>query len=191
MRSPSNPMQTTTDRVPSQIVTQSFSPLSGLNWLRVLLLVLFLGGLSACATLGEREQQVKVAMTSMAPLESTLMEQRYLIKLRIQNRSRSPLSIDGVSFDLSLNGKAFASGVSNQQTTVAAYDESLLEVKVSSTLFGVIRQIQSMQEMGGKPFAYEISGNLSTADSYFNLPFRESGEIDLSAGSRKTVPLNQ
>lgn len=118
------------------------------------------------------------------------MEQRYLIKLRIQNRSQKPLTIDGMSFDLKLNGKAFASGVSNQQATASAYGETMLEAKVSSTIFGVMRQLQSMQEMGSKPFQYEISGNLSIPDSYFNVPFRESGEIDLSTGSKKQAPLN-
>ncbi len=163
--------------------------LSGFDWLQLLMLLLFLSGLTACATLGQQEQRVKVTLTSMIPLESTLMEQRYLIKLRIQNRSQKPLSIDGVSFDLELNGKDFASGVSNQQATAAAYGEALLEVKVSSTIFGVIRQIQSLQEMEGKPFHYQISGNLSTSNGFFNVPFRESGEIDLSAGS-KYQPLN-
>jgi LEA14-like dessication related protein len=148
------------------------------------LLLLCLIGLTACATLGEREQRLKVTMSSIIPLESTLMEQRYLIKLRIQNRSNKPLTIDGVSFDLELNGKAFASGVSNQQANAAAYGEALLEVKVSSTIFGVIRQIQSIQELGGKPFEYQISGNLSTPDSFFNLPFRESGEIDIGPQTR-------
>lgn len=164
--------------------------LSGFKCLQMLMLLLFLSGLSACATLGQHEQRVKVTVTSMMPLESTLMEQRYLIKLRIQNRSQKPLSIDGVSFDLELNGKDFASGVSNQQITATAYGEALLEVKVSSTIFGVIRQIQSLQELEGKPFQYQISGNLSTPGSFINLPFRESGEIDLSAGSKKQAPLN-
>lgn len=146
------------------------------------LLLLLLLGLSACATLGRHEQRLKVTLSSITPLPSTLMEQRYLTKLRVQNRSNKPLTIDGVSFDLKLNGKDFASGVGNQQQTLPAFGETLLEVKVSSSLFGVIRQIQSIPELEGKPFVYEISGNLSTPDHFFNLPFRETGEIDLSRG---------
>lgn len=153
---------------------------SGCHCLRALIPILIMSSLSACATLGDHEDRVKVTLTGMTPLESTLMEQRYLIKLRIQNRSQQPLTIDGVSFDMSLNGKAFASGVSNQNVTAQAYGEALLEVKVSSTIFGVIRQIQSIQELEGKPFRYEISGNLSTPDTFFRVPFKESGEIDLN-----------
>ena len=146
------------------------------------LLLLLLFGLTACATLGPHEKRLKVTLVSIMPVESTLMEQRYLVKLRVQNRSTKALTIDGVSFDLRLNGKDFASGVGNQQTTIPGYGDSLLEMKVSSSLFGVIRQIQSIPELEGKPLGYEISGNLSTPEHIFNLPFRENGEIDLSRG---------
>ena len=161
------------------LVNQTQHPFSDYSRLRVLICILILSILSACATLGEPEERIKVTITNIKPLESTLMEQRYLIKLRIQNRSRDPLTIDGVSFDMDLNGKAFASGVSNQNVTAPAYGEALLEVKASSTLFGVIRQIQSLQENEGKSFQYAISGNLSTPDSFLRVPFKESGEIDL------------
>lgn len=145
-------------------------------------MMLLLLGLTACASLGPQEKRLKVTLSSIMPVESTLMEQRYLVKLRVQNRSSKPLTIDGVSFDLRLNGKDFASGVGNQQTTIPGYGDSLLEMKVSSSLFGVIRQIQSIPEMEGKPLAYEISGNLSTPAHFFNLPFRQTGEIDLGRG---------
>ena len=141
--------------------------------------MLFLCTLAACATLGNYEERVRVTITDMMPLESTLMEQRYLIKLRIQNRSNQPLVINGVSFEMSLNGKAFASGVGNQNVTAPAYGEAMIEVKASSTIFGLIRQIRSIPELETKPFQYEISGNLSTTDDFFRIPYNESGEIDL------------
>ncbi|MCU7937105.1 MAG: hypothetical protein KZQ99_19915 [Candidatus Thiodiazotropha sp. (ex Dulcina madagascariensis)] len=56
---------------------------------------------------------------------------------------------------------------------------ALLEIKVSGSLFGVIRQVQSLQKLEDKPFQYRISGSLSRPNSLFNLPFNESGEIDL------------
>ena len=149
--------------------------------LKSILSIVVLLVLSACASLIDQEQRVKISINDMVPLDATLMEQRYLIKLRVQNRSGDPLVIDGMSFDLKLNGKAFASGVSNQQISVPAYAESLLEVKVSSTIFGIIRQFQSLEERRGKPFAYELSGSLSSPGSLFNIPFREIGEIALGA----------
>jgi LEA14-like dessication related protein len=140
--------------------------------------------LSACAALQPKRDQVRVTMADVRPLESTLMEQRFLVKLRLQNRSQQMLDINGMSFDLELNDKAFASGVSNHAVKVEPFGEAVLEVKVSSTLFGVIRQVQSLQTLEDKPFHYRISGSLSRPDSFFSLPFDESGEIDL----RMAVP---
>ncbi|MCU7929009.1 MAG: LEA type 2 family protein [Candidatus Thiodiazotropha sp. (ex Dulcina madagascariensis)] len=135
--------------------------------------------LSACAGMQPQSERTKVTLSDIHPLASTLVEQRYLVKLRLQNRSRQPLEINGASFDLDLNGKAFASGVSNQAVTVEPFGEALLEIKVSGSLFGVIRQVQSLQKLEDKPFQYRISGSLSRPNSLFNLSFNESGEIDL------------
>ena len=139
--------------------------------------------LAACASMRPESDRIKVTMVDVQPLESTLMEQRYLIKLRVQNRSQQALTIEGLSFDLALNGHDFASGVSNEKVTAPAFGEGLVEVKVSSTLFGVIRQIQTLQNRETQPFAYRISGSLHSPDSFFSLPFDEQGEIDLGLPS--------
>jgi LEA14-like dessication related protein len=142
-----------------------------------LLLLMLL--LSACASLAPKQERVRVTIVDIRPLESTLMEQRFLVKLRLQNRSKTPLAIDGMSFDLELNDRDFASGVSNQAVTTPGFGEALIEVKVSSTLFGMIRQLQTLQNREPRPFHYRISGNLSSPGSLFGLTFSESGEIDL------------
>ncbi len=136
--------------------------------------------LAACASLMPQEDRVRVTIVDIRPLESTLMEQRFLVKLRLQNRSREALVVDGMSFDLELNGKDFASGVSNREATAPGFGEALIEVKVSSTLFGMIRQIQTLQNREPQPFQYRISGRLSSPGSLFGLGFDERGEIDLS-----------
>lgn len=136
--------------------------------------------LMGCAGMGYREDSLKVTIASIQLLESTLMEQRYLVKLRLQNRSQRTLSINGMSFDVALNGKDFASGVSNQELSVDAFDEAILEVKVSSTLFGIIRQIHSLQNLEQDAFAYEISGRVTAGNGFYSLPFKEAGVIDLN-----------
>ena len=136
--------------------------------------------LSACASMLPKDDRVKVTIVDILPQESTLMEQRFLVKLRLQNRAGKALTINGMSFDLELNGKDFASGVSNQTVTAEGFGEALMEVKVSSTLFGMIRQIQTLQNREPQPFQYRISGSLSSPDSFLGLGFSESGEIDLT-----------
>ncbi|MEN8168230.1 MAG: LEA type 2 family protein [Pseudomonadota bacterium] len=147
---------------------------------RILLLVIFIS-LSGCAGLGYREGDVKVTIASLQPLESTLMEQRYLARFRLQNRSNDLLSVEGMSFDVELNGQAFASGVSNQSVSVGAFDEAVIEARLTSTLFGIIRQLQALEGSEAKGFRYRLSGRLYLEGALFNVPFKESGEIDLRA----------
>lgn len=142
-------------------------------------LLLLLQILSGCASLQTQEERIRVTIADLKPLESTLMEQRYLVKIRLQNRSKEELNIDGMSFDLDLNGKRFASGVSNQVATVQGFSESILEVKLSSTVFGLIKQFGALQDRQNGTFDYQISGSLSTPDSMLSLPFNEQGEINL------------
>ncbi|MBT3013429.1 MAG: LEA type 2 family protein [Candidatus Thiodiazotropha sp. (ex Lucina pensylvanica)] len=142
-------------------------------------LLLLLQILSGCASLQTQEERIRVTIADLKPLESTLMEQRYLVKIRLQNRSKEELNIDGMSFDLDLNGKRFASGVSNQVATVQGFSESILEVKLSSTVFGLIKQFGALQDRQNRTFDYQISGSLSTPDSMLSLPFNEQGEINL------------
>jgi LEA14-like dessication related protein len=147
------------------------------------ILLLLLQILSGCAALQTQEERIRVTIADLRPLQSTLMEQRYLVKIRLQNRSKEALKIDGMSFDLDLNGKRFASGVSNQETTVPGFSESMLEVKLSSTVFGLIKQFGALQDRQNGTFDYQISGSLSSPDSLLALPFNEKGEINLLPSS--------
>ncbi len=136
--------------------------------------------LSACATLGPGVDRVRVHIADIQPLKSTLMEQRYRVTLRVQNRSGQALHADGVSFDLRLNGRDFASGVSNHPLEVPPLSEATVEVAASSTLFGLLRQLKAARGRTGKPFAYVVSGQLFTRAG--RIPFRDTGEIDLASG---------
>ena len=146
-------------------------------------LLLFIVFLTGCAGIAQYKDDIKVTLVNIQILDSTLLEQRYLITLRVQNRTPQQLSVQGMSFDIDLNDKAFGSGVSNQAITVEPFDDALFEVKMSSTIFGIIRQIQSLQQRENEPFKYKISGRISAMGSLISIPFDESGEIDLTPGA--------
>ena len=147
--------------------------------LKRLLLLLNALLLSSCASLMPTSDSLKVNLSSMQMLESTLMEQRYRIRIRVQNRSRSEMHVVGLSFDLELNGSEFASGVSSQAVTIEPLSEALLSVDLTSTLFGLVRQIRSMQQLQDKPLSYVFSGVFYTSEAAFGIAFKEQGEIDL------------
>ena len=146
---------------------------SRLAGLAVLLLLL-----TACAGVESYRDPIRVTVSEIRVLESTLLEQLYLVTLRIQNHSEEAISVSGGSFDLEINGKDFGAGVTDQAVTVPAYSDAKIDVRMVSTVFGLLRLIQGMRERTDQTLSYEISGRLSSG-TLGGLPFRESGEISL------------
>ena len=139
--------------------------------------------LAGCSGLDTKPEQFKVNISSLNILESSLMEQRYQVGLRIMNRSKEVINIDGMSFDVELNDKDFASGVSNKKFQLEPLSEKVVSVTATSTIFGLIRQVNSLQQFKSTPFKYELKGYIYTSDSLFGISFNETGEIKLNAPS--------
>jgi len=142
--------------------------------------------LSGCAGIDTKPEDFKVNISSMQMLESTLMEQRFLVNLRIMNRSMEDLTIEGMSFDIELNDKDFASGVSNEPVKLDRLSETVISVTVTSTIFGIIRQLSGLQQDKSKSFKYSLSGYIYTNLGILGMPFKEKGEIDLSPSTPKS-----
>jgi hypothetical protein len=68
------------------------------------------------------------------------MEMRFNLKLRVQNPNEAPIDYSGVSVDLELNGKSFASGVSDQTGTVPRFGETVIGVPLTVPAFTAVRQ---------------------------------------------------
>lgn len=120
--------------------------------------------LSACAGLEKQPDLIRVTVSDIQVVESTLFEQLYQVGLRIQNRGEKAITITGGSFDLAINGKDLGSGVTDQMVTIPAYSDARADVRMVSTAFGMMRVILSMQERSGQSIQsieYEISGRFS------------------------------
>ena len=150
-------------------------------------LAVFLLLLTACAGMESYRDPIRVTVSDIQVLESTLLEQLYLVTLRIQNHNEEPIAITGGSFDLEINGRDFGSGVTDQVVTVPAYSDAKVEVRMVSTVFGVLRLIQGMRERTDRSLHYEISGRLSAEGALGGLPFHEAGEISLPDKSAETL----
>jgi len=124
-----------------------------------LLAVLTLGG---CAGLFGHDP-LRVSVAGIEPLDSQGLEMRFNVKLRIQNPNESPLDFDGISVELQLNGRNFASGVSDQHGTVPRYGETLVSVPLTVPAFTALRQAFSLAGSDAPPgqFPYVLRGRLA------------------------------
>ena len=139
--------------------------------------------LSACASLPSHDPlQVSVAGIESLPGEG--MELRLLVKLRVQNPNDTPIEYDGVSLNLDVMGRDFASGVSDQAGTVPRFGEAVIAVPVTVSLMRMARQVLGM--IDGKPVdkvTYSLSGKLSGTSMFGTQRFTSKGEFELPKGT--------
>lgn len=104
-----------------------------------LLLSLLALGLDGCASLAQREP-ARINVVGLEALPGEGMEMRFKVKLRVQNPNETPIDFDGLALELELNGKPFATGVSDRTGSVPRFGEALVEIPVSVSAIAVVRQ---------------------------------------------------
>lgn len=144
------------------------------HWMPPALLIL----ISGCSYFPTRPEPPMVSLTNMELVDATLFEQRYRLHLRIQNPNNFELPIEGMRYTLVLNGREFASGVSNDIETLPAYGEVVVPVTLVSNLFRVYEQLRH-PDPDRKAFTYAIEGSLNLRGLPTSLPFNHRGEIPL------------
>jgi LEA14-like dessication related protein len=139
--------------------------------------VLLSGG---CAGL-QRSEPIDVIVAGVEPLEGEGLELRMLVKLRIQNPNDLPLDFTGVSVQMDVQGKRFATGVSDAAGSVPRFGETIINVPVSISMFRVARQAVDVltSEYRGK-LAYEMTGRLA-GPAFNSVRFQSKGEFTLPA----------
>lgn len=145
--------------------------------LRALVLACVMG-LGGCAGWGMREP-LNVTIAEFTPLEMTVLEQRYAIKVRLLNPNDTEIVFDGVVFDLEINGKPFAKGVSNQGGVVPRFGEALIDLTVVSGLQNILRQVSELSKEERTGFSYRIKGRLYSPTVPWPATFDTSGEFVL------------
>ena len=130
-----------------------------------------------CTGLEQRQEPPRVNLVNLRILDVQLFEQRYGLTLRIINPDRTELTIEGISFEVELNGKAFAYGVSGERVTIPAFAEETMEVELVGTLFNMVDQLRELERRSGKPLEYRIFGKISISGELFSIPFEQQGSI--------------
>src|SRR5262245_64954041 len=93
-------------------------------------LSVFLGSLAllvGCASLQTKDPP-QVTVAGIEPLQGQGMELRLLVKLRVQNPNDAPIEFNGVALEMNVQGKTFASGVSDTSGSVPRLGEGVIEV---------------------------------------------------------------
>ena len=133
--------------------------------------------LIGCATLPAGTEPPYLSIVSIEPLTVTPLEQKYQLKVRVQNPNDHDLDITGMSYVLELNGHSFLKGVSATAVTVPRFGEAVIELSGVSTLFGFVRQIQALKGQQQPNLNYKLTGKLSLSGGFGSLPFSYEGAL--------------
>ncbi len=141
--------------------------------------MLGLTALGGCAGLRLGMQKPEVTVANIRLLDGNLLEQRFLLTLRVMNPNTSEIAIEGLTFKVDLNGQPFAKGVGNQPVVVPRLGEALVEVTATTGLGGLLRQLKAFK--GREKVDYRISGRLVTGN-FGGIDFDQTGEVELPKG---------
>lgn len=150
------------------------------GWLAVSIVLLT----AACSTMPKEYEMLRVHIADMSPKDMAIFEQRFDVKLRIQNPNEVEFSINGLKFDIELNERDFANGMSGEHVVVPRFGSEVVNVEVFTTLASFLRQIQDFSGGAGPKVRYRLKGTAFVdAPGSFKAPFDEKGEIELNLGA--------
>jgi len=129
---------------------------------------------------------LSVTIADITPLEMTVLEQRYAVKVRLLNPNDAEVGFDGVVFALEINGRPFARGVSSQGGVVPRFGEALIDLQVVSGLQDILRQILELQKGDRTGFSYRVKGSLHPTGGLGSIPFDTQGEFAFPTGGGKS-----
>lgn len=96
--------------------------------------------LAGCAGMQFREP-VRVNVVDLEPLPGQGLEIRFNVKLRVQNPNETSIDYDGLALELELNGKPFATGVSDRKGSVPRFGDAVIVIPVSVPAVSAVRQV--------------------------------------------------
>lgn len=146
--------------------------------------------LSACAGLSGLSYKPEVTLVGLNLVQLGIFEQRFALKLRIQNPNDVELRITGLAFDVEVNEQPFVKGLSDKAVTVPRFGEAVLDVMATGTLVKALNQLRELQKGGRDRVDYRIVGRLNLS-GIGSVPFERSGDLQMPAASsspKKPLP---
>ena len=144
---------------------------------RLVLAAVLVLPLAGCATLPGSFEKPRVSVAGLRILEIGLLEQRYLLRLRVQNPNDFAFAVTGMDYALDVNGREFASGVSDRRVDLPAYSERSFQVPVSSGLADLVDQLRALDNGRMNRLDYRIRGHVRIEGIPGRVEFDHSDEL--------------
>ena len=131
------------------------------------------------------QDPLQVTVAGVEPLESQGMELRMAVKLRVQNPNDAPIDFSGVAVEMIVQGKTFATGVSDVGGSVPRFGETVVTVPVTASAFRMLSEALGLMHGGGGgggtssgKISYELKAKLNSS-GFSSTHFQTKGELEL------------
>jgi LEA14-like dessication related protein len=112
-----------------------------------------------------------------------LLEQHFLVHLRVTNPNDRAIPIEGVSYVVSINGSEVARGDTSQAVTIPARGSANVDLPLTTTLHTGVAQVLGLLSQGSDAFDYRVVGTARTGVAFFRtIPFDQHGTVRLRGG---------
>ncbi|MEN8199365.1 MAG: LEA type 2 family protein [Thermodesulfobacteriota bacterium] len=156
------------------------------RFLSILFVVLSIQLLSGCASMGPSMEKPRITVTNLHIQEVKALESIFVMELRVMNPNDFALNVQGLNCDLNIDGKHFASGLSNMPQNVPAFGTATVPVTVYASVIDMVGSVLQMLQDSGRnsqavnPLNYELSGKLRLGGGRGKtIPFQSEGELNL------------
>jgi LEA14-like dessication related protein len=113
-------------------------------------------------------------------VSANLLQQRFAVKLNIQNPNDRELPVRGLHTELHVGGQQIASGVSDHAFTVPAFGESEFDMTITANVALAWLVLADKVNNGAKSIDYDLTGAASIDLPFLrDLPFRQHGSFSL------------
>lgn len=132
-------------------------------------------GLAACSGLPRNAVAPRLSVADVRLAQFDLREQRFDVGLQVENPNDFELTIEALEFDLEVNGRPFARGVSRAATRLPAAATTLVRIDAVTQSGDLARQLRTLPGVLKDGVPYRIRGRVRTDRLPRWLPFDHSG----------------
>lgn len=120
-------------------------------------------GLSGCASWFEdHAPPPHVSLVNVEVVRANLLQQKFKLYFRVDNRDDSDLTVRGLIYKVSLGDLLLTEGESNEWLTVAPRSHAFFKVSVRTNLWPQLRDVVRMLKNPQQPVPYRLEGELKS-----------------------------
>ena len=136
--------------------------------------------LAGCSAFAPKIEQPRLSLVSIGMMSADIFNQQFRVRLHVENPNDRDIPVEGLDYELFLEGDSFAEGVSNNAFVIPALGETEFDLTVRTNFVSSIGRLVSRLN-GRTQVQYVLEGKVLTDIGMFKkIPFRESGTVDLA-----------